>query len=147
MKEFSILVFEGANFYLSNFYNAPVMYEGILYQNNEAAFQSAKTLDMSKRRYFAKLNPSDAKKEGRRIKLREDWEHVKFDVMYQICLDKFQRNEELRKKLLSTKDAYLVEGNTWHDNCWGNCHCQKCIDIPGDNLLGQILMKVREELR
>jgi hypothetical protein len=39
-----------------------------------------------------------------------------------------------------------LEGNNWHDNTWGNCLCDKCKGIEGKNLLGNILMQVREEL-
>lgn len=139
--------FTGKYYFLSNFFSSPVMYEGVMYQNNEAAFQSAKTLDKDTRKEFSYLNPSEAKRDGRRLKLREDWEDVKNDVMYQVCLDKFNRNEDLKKRLVDTGDAILVEGNCWHDNCWGDCYCEKCKEIHGRNLLGQILMKVREELR
>lgn len=34
--------FRGKNFYLSNFYEVPVTYDGITYGSNEAAFQAQK---------------------------------------------------------------------------------------------------------
>jgi predicted NAD-dependent protein-ADP-ribosyltransferase YbiA (DUF1768 family) len=49
--------------------------------------------------------------------------------------------------LLATGDEELIEGNTWHDNTWGNCVCQKCQDIPGRNMLGMLLMELRTEIR
>lgn len=54
--------FKEKYFFLSNFYNAPVIYEGLLYQNNEAAFQSAKVLDIERRKQFCELDPSIAKR-------------------------------------------------------------------------------------
>lgn len=66
--------FKGQYYFLSNFYTAPVTWCGITYQNNEAAFQSAKVLDNSLREEFAVLDPASAKKMGRRVHLRDDWE-------------------------------------------------------------------------
>lgn len=134
--------------YLSNFYNSAVEYEGITYLNNEAAFQAQKTLDITERKKFSILSPSKAKYNGRCLKLRKDWEQVKDEIMYQICLAKFTQNEELKKKLLSTNNEELVEGTTgWHDNYWGNCECDKCKNITGKNQLGKTLMKIREKLK
>ena len=66
--------------------------------------------------------------------------------MYQCVKAKFQ-DPELKNLLLETKHRYLVEGTTWHDNYWGNCSCEKCKSIQGNNQLGKTLMRVREELR
>lgn len=139
--------FENRYDFLSNFYNAPVEYEGLVYRNNEAAFQSAKTVDMEERKRFIAYPPSVAKLEGRNLFLRSDWEEVKDGVMYDVVKDKFIRNSDLKKRLLNTGEAVLIEGNWWHDNYWGNCTCLKCLDIPGKNQLGITLMKVREELK
>lgn len=38
----SISEFRGEYYFLSNFYSAPVTYNGICFENNEAAFQAAK---------------------------------------------------------------------------------------------------------
>lgn len=139
--------FEGEYAFLSNFYECAVAFNGILYMNSEAAFHAQKTLNEAERRKFALLGPSESKKLGRKIQLRDDWEQVKSEVMFEICFAKFSQNEDLKKKLLATGERELVEGNYWHDNCWGNCTCEKCRDIPGENRLGKILMKIREELR
>ena len=133
--------------FLSNFYNAEVAHEGITYRSSEAAFQAAKTKDFRVRREFAELNPSQAKLKGRNIELREDWEEVKDDIMYQIVKDKFTRNSNLKSLLLKTNSSILIEGNWWHDNYWGDCHCEKCKDKEGKNTLGLILMRVRDEIR
>lgn len=133
--------FIGKDRYLSNFWEAPVMYEGILYQSNEAAFQAAKTLDGDERQKMAGMNPSEAKRYGRRVRLRSDWEEVKTGIMKEICTDKFTRNPELAKKLLATDNACLEEGNNWGDRIWGT------VNGVGENRLGKILMEVREELK
>ena len=136
-------------FFLSNFYNCYLVYEGVIYCSTEAAFQAAKTHNFEERNRIARLSPSDAKKAGRKLELRPDWEDVKDRVMYDVCLAKFTQNDSLRLKerLLATGDEELVEGNTWHDNCWGDCHCEKCKNVKGENRLGKILMKIREELK
>ena len=132
--------FKGRYYFLSNFYNSPITWDGITYLNNEAAFQSAKVTDRLTRKKFANLDPSTAKRKGRHVTLRPDWENIKSDVMYEICLAKFSQNNELKNKLLATNDEYLEEGNTWGDKVWGVC------DGVGENRLGKILMRVRSEL-
>lgn len=133
--------FRGKYFFLSNFYEVDITYDGITYTNNESAFQSMKCKDKHKRLAFAHLEPSKAKAKGRKVLLRNDWEDVKEKFMYEICLAKFQQNPVLKSKLLATGDTYLEEGNTWGDREWGTV-CGK-----GKNKLGKILMKIREELK
>ena len=107
----SISEFRGEYYFLSNFYSAPVTYNGMCFKNNEAAFQAAKCPERMTE--FCRLNPSEAKRLGRRVKLRDDWEAVKDTVMYEICKAKFSQNPDLADKLVATKDAELIEGNTW----------------------------------
>lgn len=128
-------------FFLSNFYEVPVVFEGIMYGSSEAAFQAQKCKDEKQRILFAYLNPSEAKERGRTIQLREDWEDIKFQTMYSVVYNKFDQNPELAKRLLETGAEELVEGNTWGDKIWGK------VDGEGLNLLGLILMDVREKLR
>lgn len=132
--------FRGNYYFLSNFYNVKVTWEGITYLNNESAFQSAKVLNLDKRKQFSNLDPSSAKRKGRNVVLRHDWEKVKFDIMYEIVKAKFSQNEYLKDKLLSSGGEELIEGNTWNDTIWGVCNGR------GQNNLGKILMRVREEL-
>lgn len=139
--------FDGKYEFLSNFYNSEIFYEGITYPTVEHAFQAAKTLNQDERIAISKLDtPGKAKRAGRKCNLRKDWEEIKNDVMYQCVKAKFQ-DPELKNLLLETKHRYLVEGTTWHDNYWGNCSCEKCKSIQGNNQLGKTLMRVREELR
>jgi hypothetical protein len=108
--------FAGEYRFLSNFYPAVVVYEGLIYPDSEHAYQSAKTLDMQERRRIAGLGtPAEAKRAGEALKYRADWAAVKYQVMLDCVRDKFSRNPELRAKLLATGDAYLEEGNTWGD--------------------------------
>lgn len=139
--------FRGKYRFLSNYYEAPIEYDGIVYLNNEAAFQAQKTTRISEKIKFQNLNPAEAKKLGRKILLRDDWEKVKEKYMYEIVKAKFTQHQYLKKKLLDTHPHELIEGTTgWHDNIWGNCECPKCKNIVGENKLGKILMRVREEI-
>lgn len=128
-------------FFLSNFYTAPVIFDGIKFDNNEAAFQAQKCLDPDKRKMFSGMSPSNAKKMGRRVKLRPDWEDVKVDLMRKIIYAKFTQNPYLATKLLDTGNEELVEGNDWGDKIWGK------VNGEGQNLLGQILMEIREQIK
>lgn len=105
--------FTGDYYFLSNFYMAPVSYNGWDYTNNEAAFQAQKTKNRRLRfQLFSKASPSEAKATGRKIDLRSDWEEVKDKVMYEIVLAKFTQNPDLKEKLLATGNEHLEEGNT-----------------------------------
>lgn len=128
--------------FLSNFYEAPVTYGGLTYQNNEAAFQAQKCQTEEEKRGFTALTPQKAKYQGRRVALRPDWEEVKVGVMEEIVRAKFTQNQLLAIRLINTGDSELIEGNTWRDTFWG-------VDMKtrsGQNHLGRILMKVRAEL-
>ena len=130
--------FRGKYFFLSNFYEVPVTYEGIAYGNNEAAFQAQKCIDYSKRAQFSLLDPSSAKRKGRHVKMDVKlWDQTKVSIMHQIVFMKFAQNADLKQKLIDTSDAILIEGNTWGDKIWGKCNG------AGKNLLGKILMECR----
>ena len=133
--------------FLSNFYQSEIEFEGITYPTNEHFFQAMKTLDIDERRAIANCRtPSQAKRMGRRVALRPDWEDIKESVMLEgLCL-KFA-DEQLADWLLETGDEELVEGTTWHDNEWGNCSCPKCAHIEGKNKLGRLLMQVRDMIK
>lgn len=133
--------FDGKYAFLSNFYPATVEYGGIKYQNSEAAYQAQKTIDDTVMRRFATLSPEAAKRMGRSIQLRPDWEQVKDDIMLNVCRCKFRQHPDLARELVETGNEELIEGNTWDDTCWGVCNG------VGENRLGKILMRIRDELR
>lgn len=133
--------FRGEFDFLSNFTPCPIRYEGILYPSVEHAFQGCKCARPEDRAKIAMLaTPALAKKAGRRVQMREDWDLVKVGVMRELLRIKFS-NPALREKLLATGDAVLIEGNTWNDTFWGVCRGQ------GENNLGRLLMDVRDELK
>lgn len=131
---FKIDSFQGKYRFLSNFYIEPDD------THVEGEYQSEKTIIPSEKSKFDLVSPGLAKKLGRKVTLRKDWEVIKEKVMYDLVKRKFQDHNCLRKLLLETENAVLVEGNTWNDIFWGVCHGK------GQNMLGKILMKVREEL-
>jgi ribA/ribD-fused uncharacterized protein len=133
--------------FLSSFYVSDVLYDGILYRSSESAYQAQKTLDIEERKFFANRSADASKFEGRQLDIREDWEDVKLKYMYEIVKAKFTQNESLKRMLLNTKYETLIEINWWHDNFYGNCNCIKCQNEFGHNHLGEILMKVRSEIR
>lgn len=129
-------------FFLSNMYPTPINYNGNQYNSSEAAFQAAKCRNPEDMAQFLTLEAHKAKKVGRRVLLRQDWEDVKIEIMEQILREKFS-NEELKKLLIDTYPSELIEGNTWNDTFWG-------VDIKtgkGQNNLGKLLMKIRDEMR
>jgi|ERR1019366_3668919 ribA/ribD-fused uncharacterized protein len=133
--------FRGRYRWLSNFWPADVILDGMVFGTVEGAYQAAKTLDLTHRRTIAGLaKPGQAKRFGRKLKVRDDWHEVKLKVMEDLLRQKFA-HPDLRQKLLGTGDAYLEESNTWRDFWWGVC------DGKGENHLGRLLMKIRQELR
>lgn len=141
--------FDGKYAFLSNFYSSPIspFNDGIVYPTVEHAFQAYKTTDINKRKEIAaQPTPGKAKRLGRHVEIRDDWQEIRINVMYAALKEKF-KDLELQTKLLSTGNAELIEGNTWSDNFWGDCHCPKCRDIKGENNLGKLLMKIREDYK
>lgn len=139
--------FDGEYAFLSNFYPSEVQFEGGTFPTVEHAFQAAKTLDEDERLQVVTCDtPGLAKREGRHVTLRRDWEQIKYSIMEELVRKKFQI-PELKEKLIATGDEELEEGTWWHDNTWGNCYCDRCKNIVGQNHLGKILMKIREEIK
>lgn len=127
--------------WLSNSVNRPIVFEGITYQNNVAAFQAQKTTSMIDRLFFGSMTPTKAKREGQKLTVRPDWDEVKDDIMYEIVKTKFSQHRDLLKLLLATGDRYLENTHTSKDTYWGVSRGK------GENKLGHILMRVRHEFR
>lgn len=139
-----ILTFFGEYRFLSNFWMATFSWDGVVWPHAEAAYQAAKTLDLDRRQEFVRMGPVEAKRAGKLVELRNDWDEVKVVIMHEIVFAKFDQNPHLKELLLQTGNRRLEEGNTWNDRVWGICP-------PGSNKglnhLGQILMLVRAQLR
>jgi ribA/ribD-fused uncharacterized protein len=99
--------------------------------------------DIEGRRKLASApSPAVAKRLGRTVKLRPDWENIKLEVMEYALRYKFAPGTSWHEKLMQEKGE-IVEVNHWHDNFWGSCTCSRCQD-RGKNYLGRILMKIRD---
>ena len=125
---------------MSNFYPVEIECAGLKFKCVESAFQAYKCANVEDREKFVNLTGAEAKKLGRKIKMRDDWNEIKDYVMYRLVRQKFGRNEKLKNALLKTLDLEIVEDNGWNDTYWGVCKGK------GLNKLGKILMKVRNEL-
>lgn len=125
--------------WLSNFHmSETIMPDGLTYPSVENAYQAYKLEDIESRKSFTTYTCGKAKKMGQEINLRPDWENIKVDVMRQALEAKF-KNKELMDMLKATAPKYLEETNNWSDQFWG------CVDGQGKNMLGQLLMEIRDK--
>jgi len=140
--------FRGEHGFLSNFYPSIIRIPNSAWQypTVEHYFQAAKCPRHSNEHEAIMLanTPKDAKMLGRRLKIRKDWDDIKIGIMLAGLNYKFQTHASLRRKLLDTGDAILVEGNTWNDRFWGASIIED--EFIGLNMLGVLLMHVRQKL-
>jgi ribA/ribD-fused uncharacterized protein len=123
----------------------PLVYEGIFYVTPEHFYQAMKSKSkLYRERVAACKTGMLAKRLGRKVNIREDWEDVKLMVMERAQRHRFQIGTKWRERLVET-DGEIVEWNYWHDRIWGKCTCEKCKG-NGRNLLGEMLMKIRDEI-
>lgn len=142
MSKKKIDEFKGEYEFLSNFFPCQFVFFGVHYVSAEHAYHAQKCIyvkDLYK--IVSAKDAARAKKIGRKIKCRKDWDEVKDGLMEQIVLMKFLGNHYLANKLKETYPAKLIEGNWWGDTYWGKCKGK------GKNKLGKILMKVREHFK
>lgn len=137
MENNIISYFKNENYFMSNFFEASISYEGKVYRNAEAAYQAQK--DPARADEFIMLKGDDAKTLGSKVTPRSDWEEAKVQVMYEVVKAKFTQNRNLMQKLINTGNAELVYGNIHRDTFWG------IYGGKGENMLGKILMEIRDE--
>ena len=139
--------FTGWYKFLSNFYPISIRFGKHTYPSAEHLFQFLKTVPGSHWESAVRLSrsPGMAKKMGQQCALWVGWEDMRVGMMAMVLRLKFQ-DKSLASRLRSTGTAKLIEGNTWHDNFWGDCTCQKCRFVPGKNMLGLLLMRLRNDL-
>lgn len=129
--------------FLSNMYLCKIEYNGHVFDSSEHAYQCSKTVNVDD---FFRLkniqNPHKVKTESRNILKRDDWDLIKVDIMEEIVRIKFQI-PELKQKLITTGKIEIVELNWWGDDFWGVYDKT----MKGKNILGKLLMKIREEIK
>lgn len=136
--------------FLSNFWPCSIQFDGIVWLSSEHLYQALKAkYAHSDKLYESIKNASTAaetKVLGKKVKLDETaqktWELCKEVVMIDVVRLKFNQNTGLKEALLATNGFELVEFAPWCDRFWG-------VDknMIGENRMGKILMKVREELK
>lgn len=134
--------------FLSNFYPCTIEYgEGRgIYKSSEHLYQSQKVSGVANRmKVITASTPAKAKQLANTLPRVPDWGQRKIRAMKRALWYKFKQ-PRLRKWLLATGDAELVEMVYWCDHFWGVCHCTHCHG-KGENNLGKLLMKLRQKLR
>jgi len=123
----------------SNFTRHPVTFGGRTYSIVEHAFQSQKTIFPGERKVvFSAPTPGKAKRAGRAVTLRDDWNDVKYSVMLALLWLKFTQHAGIQQILLDTEDREIAEhASRWNDRIWGLGRA-----MNGQNLLGKALMEV-----
>ena len=111
-----------------------------IYPSTENAYQASKTIVEFERRAFTKYTPGQAKRAGRKVTLRPDWDEVNLGIMLDLQIQKFD-NPKFKELLLQTEDCLIVEGNSWNDTFWG------IYEGKGENNLGKLIMLVRSSLK
>lgn len=129
--------------WLSNFTPAKIKLYGFNYPSVEHAFMSAKSDDLEWKKFCinAGNSPAAIRRLGRLVKLKDNWEEIKIDVMRECLFQKFLQ-EPYKTKLLNTGAQYIQEGNYWNDKFWGVCLKTN----EGENNLGKLIMEIRNML-
>ncbi len=150
--------FWGTESPFSNWHPAKFKIDGKEFCNTEQWMMYSKAILMLDYEMAEKVmctpDPRTVKALGRKVKNFNSnlWDKVKFDVVFNGCLAKFSQNEEIKMALLGTGDKKICEASPV-DYIWGialdAAHAAKTPEDkwPGQNLLGKVLMKVREELK
>lgn len=155
--------FDGEYRFLSNFAKTRFEWpgrDGVTYtvETAEHAFQAEKVWSVRSdagwdydrqraeyRRILTAPSARDAKRRGRALPLDPDaWDRHKDEVMARVLVAKFVSNDHLARRLMDTDPVALIEGNTWHDDYWGDCRCggPDC-QGRGRNRLGDLLGGLR----
>ena len=101
-------------------FDKPMVYQRLEYYTVENFYQAMKLPkgNIDKRDYIASLDAYGAKREGRKLQIRPDWEAIKIDVMEYALRFKFQKGTSWHSQLMAT-DGEIFEFNNWNDKFWG----------------------------
>jgi len=135
----NITALKGDYEFLAMTYIYPITVDGITYTNAEAAFWSQRIKDKKARNKLSRLSAMKARAKALQAEPIDDWDETKDDILKRILEIKF-KDESLRKKLLSTGDAMILNNNTYRDEYYG------IYNGKGKNILGKMLMELRSSL-
>lgn len=135
-----IATLEGKYRFLSNFWSCVLEWDGVVYSSVENAYQACKCANPYDRAKFLYIKASEAKRLGRIIPIRANWNDLRLDIMLRLVRRKFE-DPKLASLLLETGAEEIQEGNWWGDTFWGT------VNGVGENHLGLILMQVRDEVK
>ena len=132
---------------LDNFSAFGLVMDNEYFQTSEHAFQYLKFIDSNyeiAQKIKNSYSPNEARKIAHENKKNKavNWSNVKYKNMEKVLRLKVEQNSVVKRKLLATKDYIIAEYCTDEDTEWGldnNNH--------GENHLGRIWMKIREELQ
>jgi hypothetical protein len=167
-----ILKFRQEFSYLSNFnvLKNKIHYLGYNYISVEAGYMAQKCDDIAWKKYCSTISPhgnaqGEMKKAAYKVDLVKDFRDKQLKIMLDLLRLKFRNNPELANKLVATYPRMIMEGNVWNDRYWGatipkqkHCHLSDSGELEklyeefpqyfyvGQNYLGRLLMKVRDEL-
>lgn len=135
--------FRGEYGWLSNFASVDILYKGFLYQSTERAYQSEKCDDYTWKIFCSNPinNQGLIKQQSRTVQLIENWDERRVPIMLKLQRLKYQQ-PFYREKLIATGELYIQEGNWHNDDFWGFCFKKQ----SGENMLGRLIMQVREEI-
>lgn len=125
--------------FLSNTYNSPVEIDGIKYTNAESAFWAQRVKDSRARNKFSRLSGNKARAKAIQAEPVEDWDENINHYMERVLRSKF-KDPKMMGLLSKTKGMNLINTNTYRDDYWG-VYMGK-----GKNVLGRLLMKIRDEV-
>lgn len=137
------------NYPFSNFlpYREKILFPNtdIVLLTPEHFYQAHKTpFKEEQKKVLTAPTPGKAKRLGRSVTLRSDWETIKFDIMIAAQLLKCIYEPDYHYLIMNTPNHEFVEYNNHHDNIWGTCLCEKCKTLPKQNLLQQVLINIKE---
>ncbi len=142
----------------SQWFKCSFVIEGIRYETAEQYMMAKKALMAGDlQNYVLIMNESDpekCKKLGKKVRNLdvEAWAKCKEEIVYHANLAKFSQNEKALQYLLSSGNKILVEASPY-DTIWGIGLEAADVDSThpdrwrGQNLLGKILMRVRDDLK
>lgn len=146
------LAFQGEQAYLSNYYPAPFIMRGIKFCSAEQAYQFYHASCLNELEASPSIlktsDPKEARLAGNRLPPTIKWDSQNDEKMFFIVVNKFMQNKTLAKKLVETRNCKLYEANRcpyWATGLTSREWARGL--IPGQNRLGNILEKVRDELR